>query len=103
MKQLKSFCEKIAFLCRVRYEICNSECPNKEEICEQIDESIQLLFEQLKTEFRLNSENIELFTCFFWDCLKETERWKKCFQEFGKDFNFSEELLIEKIENYVFE
>ena len=67
MKQLKTFCEKIAFICRVSYEVYTSECPNSEEICEQLDESVYQIFYKMKSKFSLHSENLELFQEFFWD------------------------------------
>lgn len=93
MKTLQSFCEKIAFICRVRYEVYTSECPNSEEICEQLDESVYQIFYKMKSKFSLHSENIELFQKFFWNCLKETEDWKSSVGNFGKDFDGTKSLF----------
>lgn len=102
MKKLKSFCEKIAFICRVRYEVYNSECPNSIDIVEKLDESTCLVFHEITTEFNLNSENIELFSRFFWDCLKETEEWQASVEMFGKDFDGTEDFLGEYLGTRLF-
>lgn len=98
MDQLKIFCEKIAFICRVRYEVYTSGCPNSEEICEQLDESIYRIYQNMRTAFSLNEENIELFQKFFWDCLKETEDWQMSVGNFGKDFDGTKDFLEECFE-----
>ena len=93
MKKLKSYCEKIAFICRVRYEVDTSECPNSIDICEQLDDSIYQIYQKMEETFSLNKENIELFLKFFWDCLKETEEWQVSVEKFGKDFDGTKDFL----------
>jgi hypothetical protein len=73
MEQLKLFCEPIAFICRVRYEIYITEYSNKEEICEKLDENIYIIFDRMKKFFSLNNENVSLFKLFFFDCLDNIE------------------------------
>lgn len=99
MKTLESFCEKIAFICRIRYEVYTSECPNSEEICEQLAESIYQIYQKMETTFSLNKENLELFLKFFWDCLKETEEWQASVEKFGKDFDGTKDFLEECFNN----
>ena len=99
MKTLKSFCEKIAFICRVRYEVYTSECPNSEEVCEQLDKSVYQIFYKMKSKFSLHSENLELFQKFYWDCLKETEEWQTSVEKFGKDFDGTKDFLEECFNN----
>lgn len=99
MKKLKSFCEKIALFCRVRYEVYTSECPNPEEICELLDKSFYMIYQNMEKTFSLNKENLELFIRFFWDCLKETEEWQMSVEKFGKDFDGTEDFLKECFNN----
>ena len=99
MKKLKSFCEKIAFICRVRYEIYTSECPNIFHVCEQLDESIYQIYRKMEKKLNLNKENLELFIRFFWECLKETEEWQMSVEKFGKDFDGTEDFLKECFNN----
>jgi hypothetical protein len=99
MKKLKNFCEKIAFICRVRYEVYTSECPNSDEICEQLDESIYVIYQNMETIFSLNKENLELFLRFFWECLKETEEWQMSVEKFGKDFDYTKDFLEQCFNN----
>ena len=93
MKQLKTFCEKIAFICRVRYEVYTSECPNSIDLCEQLDDSIYQIYQKMETTFSLNKENLELFLKFFWDYLKETKEWQMSVEKFGKDFVYTKDFL----------
>ena len=99
MEELKSFCEKIAFICRVRYEVYTSECPNSDKICEQLDESLYVIYQNMETTFSLNKENIELFLKFFWDCLEETEVWQMSVEKFGKDFGYTKDFLEDCFNN----
>lgn len=95
MEQLKLFCEPIAFICRVRYEIYITDFDNKEEICEKLDENIYIIFDRMKRFFELNNENIELFKKFFFDCLNNIEEWKNAVAIFGKDYLHTKDFLNE--------
>lgn len=98
MEQVKLYCEQIAFICRVRYELYTSECKNKEDICEKLDEDIYILFESMQSFFELNNENIELFQKFFFDCLDTIEEWNTSIVKFGKDFLHTKDFLVECFE-----
>lgn len=95
MEQLKLFCEPIAFICRVRYEIYITEYSNKEEICEKLDENIYIIFNRMKKIYSLNNENVSLFKLFFFDCLDNIEEWKISTEKFGKDFVHTKDFLNE--------
>lgn len=98
MEQLKLFCKQIAFICRVRYEMCVSDCTNKEDIYEILDNEVYNIFSKMQKYFNLNNENTMLFLIFFWDYLKSTEEWKNAIAKFGKDFLYTEDFLVECFE-----
>lgn len=98
MEQLKLFCEPIAYICCVRYEIYIRNFSNKEGICEKLDENIYIIFDDMKKCFNLNQENTELFQKFFFDCLDNMEEWKNAVEQFGKDFLHMKDFLVECFE-----
>ena len=93
MEHLKSFCNKIAFLCRVRYELFTFNTPDLGSIVIRLDESVLKVLNEIQRFFGLKQENIELFLIFFWDCLKGTKEWQESVEKFGKDFTETEDFL----------
>lgn len=99
MNNLITFCDKIAYLCRVRYEMIGKEVPNLIGITEQIDLSLYKVFDDIKKEYQLNTpEATFVFEKFFWNYLEDSEDWVYSRATFGKDFEFAKDFIKEILE-----
>lgn len=98
MNNLITFCDKIAYLCRIRYELIGKEVPNRIGITEQIDLSLYKVFDDIKKEYQLNTpEAVFVFEKFFWTYLEDAEDWVFSRITFGKDFDFTKEFIKEML------
>lgn len=66
-------------------------------IAETIDNEIRRYIVYLKDTYSVNEGNVTLFMEFFWSFLEENEIWKESVKEFGKDWEFTKEMLGEML------
>lgn len=93
---LQDYINNIIYLCHFRYESCNKDFIN---VVEGIDEELNTQIDKMFKQYCVNRDSFETFYRMFKELLNTNTEWQLCIQDFGKDFDFTEEFLFEKMEN----
>lgn len=96
---IQDFIKDIVFLYRTRYQCCSLDFV---DAIEGIDNELNAQIYKMFKYYYVNEDSLGTFYRVFKELLEENMEWKQCYQEFGKDFDFTAELLKEKMDNFYF-